>query len=66
MAREVAEQGYGYLEDRRPSSNCDPYRVSKSYEIYDYNSFADGKADLKITKEMPRWGYFKLLQFQIF
>ena len=22
---EIAEQGYGYLEDRRPSSNCDPY-----------------------------------------
>ena len=24
----MAEQGYGYLEDRRPSSNCDPYSVS--------------------------------------
>ena len=23
----MAEQGYGYLEDRRPSSNCDPYKV---------------------------------------
>ena len=28
IPREVAEQGYGYLEDRRPSSNCDPYSVS--------------------------------------
>ena len=28
--REVAEKGYGYLEDRRPSSNCDPYSVSES------------------------------------
>ncbi|XP_023345669.1 glutamine synthetase 2 cytoplasmic [Eurytemora carolleeae] len=28
IPREVAEQGYGYLEDRRPSSNCDPYRVT--------------------------------------
>ena len=27
IPREVAEQGYGYLEDRRPSSNCDPYKV---------------------------------------
>merc|ERR1712037_329239 len=27
--REVAEKGYGYLEDRRPSSNCDPYSVTK-------------------------------------
>merc|ERR1712129_73961 len=27
--REVAEQGYGYLEDRRPSSNCDPYSVTR-------------------------------------
>ena len=30
IPREVAEQGYGYLEDRRPSSNCDPYSVSKN------------------------------------
>ena len=27
IPREVAAQGYGYLEDRRPSSNCDPYEV---------------------------------------
>lgn len=27
IPRECAEQGYGYLEDRRPSSNCDPYSV---------------------------------------
>src|SRR5262249_40765036 len=24
----VAAQGYGYLEDRRPAANADPYRVS--------------------------------------
>jgi len=29
IPREVAEQGHGYLEDRRPSSNCDPYSVTK-------------------------------------
>merc|ERR1719350_1811975 len=29
IPREVAEKGYGYLEDRRPSSNCDPYSVTK-------------------------------------
>ena len=29
IPREVAAQGYGYLEDRRPSSNCDPYQVSR-------------------------------------
>lgn len=23
----VNEQGYGYIEDRRPGANCDPYRV---------------------------------------
>merc|ERR1719430_1717028 len=28
IPREVAEKGYGYLEDRRPSSNCDPYPAS--------------------------------------
>ena len=26
---QVEKNGKGYLEDRRPSSNCDPYRVSK-------------------------------------
>merc|ERR1712080_333616 len=29
IPREVAEQGHGYLEDRRPSSNCDPYSVTR-------------------------------------
>ena len=28
IPREVSAQGYGYLEDRRPSSNCDPYSVT--------------------------------------
>ena len=28
IPREVAAKGYGYLEDRRPSSNCDPYTVT--------------------------------------
>lgn len=27
IPRHVEEQGYGYLEDRRPGANCDPYRV---------------------------------------
>lgn len=26
---QVAEQGYGYFEDRRPGANCDPYVVSR-------------------------------------
>ena len=26
---QVEQDGCGYLEDRRPSSNCDPYKVSK-------------------------------------
>jgi hypothetical protein len=34
IPREVAEQGYGYLEDRRPSSNCDPYKVSRVTAIW--------------------------------
>merc|ERR1712098_427660 len=29
IPREVAEKGYGYLEDRSPSSNCDPYSVTR-------------------------------------
>ncbi|KAJ7781153.1 glutamine synthetase [Mycena metata] len=28
IPRHVAAQGYGYLEDRRPASNIDPYRVT--------------------------------------
>lgn len=27
ISRSVANAGKGYLEDRRPSSNCDPYAV---------------------------------------
>lgn len=29
IPRQVAEEGCGYLEDRRPSSNCDPYAVTE-------------------------------------
>jgi glutamine synthetase len=29
IPRHVADQGFGYLEDRRPSSNCDPYVVTE-------------------------------------
>ena len=28
IPRTVAEERKGYLEDRRPSSNCDPYQVT--------------------------------------
>ena len=30
IPRQVGEDGYGYLEDRRPSSNCDPYAVTEA------------------------------------
>jgi len=30
VPRQCAEDGYGYLEDRRPSSNCDPYVVTEA------------------------------------
>ena len=29
IPRQVGEDRCGYLEDRRPSSNCDPYRVTE-------------------------------------
>ena len=29
IPRDVAEHKCGYLEDRRPSSNCDPYQVTE-------------------------------------
>jgi glutamine synthetase len=28
IPRHVSAQGFGYLEDRRPASNVDPYRVT--------------------------------------
>ncbi|XP_053670112.1 glutamine synthetase 2 cytoplasmic isoform X1 [Anopheles nili] len=30
IPRGVSDQGFGYFEDRRPSSNCDPYSVSEA------------------------------------
>ncbi|ETN61772.1 glutamine synthetase 1, 2 (glutamate-amonia ligase) [Anopheles darlingi] len=30
IPRGVSDQGYGYFEDRRPSSNCDPYSVAEA------------------------------------
>jgi len=30
IPRQVGEDGQGYLEDRRPSSNCDPYSVTEA------------------------------------
>ncbi|XP_072030415.1 glutamine synthetase 2 cytoplasmic-like [Amphiura filiformis] len=30
IPRQVGEDGKGYMEDRRPSSNCDPYRVTEA------------------------------------
>ncbi|XP_060519542.1 glutamine synthetase 2 cytoplasmic-like [Cylas formicarius] len=30
IPRGVAEEGMGYFEDRRPSSNCDPYSVAEA------------------------------------
>ena len=29
IPRDCAEKKCGYLEDRRPSSNCDPYQVTE-------------------------------------
>eukprot|EP00914_Ancora_sagittata_P017283 GHVO01034113.1.p1 GENE.GHVO01034113.1~~GHVO01034113.1.p1 ORF type:complete len:170 (-),score=22.15 GHVO01034113.1:327-836(-) len=29
IPRQVGEEGFGYFEDRRPSSNCDPYQVTE-------------------------------------
>ncbi|XP_064485196.1 glutamine synthetase 2 cytoplasmic-like [Ornithodoros turicata] len=29
IPRQVAQDGHGYLEDRRPASNCDPYAVAE-------------------------------------
>ena len=28
IPRQIEERGSGYLEDRRPGANCDPYRVT--------------------------------------
>lgn len=47
IPRDVAEKRSGYLEDRRPSSNCDPYQVcnfqylEKSHNLKQCNSNGD-------------------------
>jgi hypothetical protein len=33
IPRTVAEERKGYLEDRRPSSNCDPYQVNNLFYV---------------------------------
>jgi glutamine synthetase len=42
IPRQVGEDGKGYLEDRRPSSNCDPYRVTEAIVrttvLHDWNT----------------------------
>jgi len=30
IPRGVAEEKKGYLEDRRPAANCDPYKVTEA------------------------------------
>ncbi|XP_078497976.1 glutamine synthetase-like [Lissotriton helveticus] len=30
IPHQVAQEGFGYFEDRRPSANCDPYAVSEA------------------------------------
>ena len=29
IPREAEKSGRGYMEDRRPAANCDPYRVTR-------------------------------------
>jgi hypothetical protein len=38
IPREVAENKCGYFEDRRPSSNCDPYLVNISEAVTSYTT----------------------------
>jgi len=42
----MANDGKGYVEDRRPASNIDPYIVSSI--IYDTGVLAESKADTMI------------------
>jgi hypothetical protein len=32
IPRPVERKGYGFLEDRRPSANCDPYQVEELFK----------------------------------
>merc|ERR1712110_965003 len=46
IPRSVESDGYGYLEDRRPSSNCDPYVVTS--KIMETTTTSDtAEADIK-------------------
>lgn len=42
IPRQISKDGKGYLEDRRPSSNCDPYLVTEAVvrsTLLDWNDF---------------------------
>ena len=48
IPRSTEADGFGYLEDRRPSSNCDPYVVTS--KIFQTTCTADGpELDIKAT-----------------
>jgi glutamine synthetase len=49
IPRNVAAKGYGYLEDRRPASNADPYNI---YSILtNADADADAVADVAAVAE---------------
>ena len=43
IPRQVQENGYGYLEDRRPGANCDPYRVATRLVFTVCGAWADSR-----------------------
>merc|ERR1712072_926076 len=48
IPRTTQQDGYGYLEDRRPSSNCDPYVVTS--KVFDTTTSPDvAEADVQKT-----------------
>jgi glutamine synthetase len=48
IPRQTDTEGYGYLEDRRPSSNCDPYVVTSM--VFDTCTDPDGvESDISRT-----------------
>jgi len=64
IPRQVAKDGQGYLEDRRPSSNCDPYLVTeiivRTTVLKDEGDMStideSGQRVLELRQRMPRRG----------
>ena len=56
IPRQVSKDGYGYLEDRRPSSNCDPYAVTEIIVRTTVLGYTDKRRPSEMPAYVPQHG----------